>query len=155
MAKKEKPVYRDYDGAMTQKQAKWYDKLDKCPKYIVSKRNVPWKGRIDIVGHPRIQAVGETLYESYYVDKKTGEQKSTLHFIVGAGGYERFAKPGKEVLLDDFKYPAWRPFAFDSYWSDYEQCIKYIVLQSWDEIRDYVSDRDYQGSLYVYKNPEQ
>lgn len=151
---KEKPHYYDYDGLLTQKQARWYYKLDKCPKYFVSKQNCPIGGRLEIVGTPRVQVVTdlrdtkcEGSYSDYYY--RDGYGFGTF----GAQGFERIYKKGKVCRSDEFKRPAWRPFALFVDWTGGDR--HYVLLQSWEEIFECVSDRDFSGSIDVYKNPEQ
>lgn len=151
---KEKTQYYDFNGLLTQKQARWYHKLDKCPKYFVSKHNHPIGGRLEIVGTPKVQVITDlmnTRYEGSYSDyyHKEGYGFGTF----GGQGFERIYKKGRVCRADEFKRPAWRPFALFTDWSSED--YHYVLLQSWEEIFEWASDRDFTGTINVYKNPEQ
>lgn len=151
-------TFYDYHGVLTQKQAKWYYKLDKCPKYFVKKHNKPIGGRIELVGHPRVQVCVDLFDDAAY-KREGGNPYDWYHkpgysfMTVGGQGWERCFRYGKECTVSEFKCPAWKPFCLVSDWSRGD--LEYILLESWEEIFDYASDRDFRGTLCVYKNPVQ
>ena len=153
---KEQVHYYDYDGKLTQKQAKWWHRLDKCPKYFVTKSNPVISGRLAVVGQVRIQQITDLMDYAPY--RRAGQSYSDYYhkpgfsfMTTGGQGYERVYKEGKVCLQSEFKVPAWRPIAFG-----YDRYMhETVILQSWEEIFEYVGDRDFEGSFSVYKNPEQ
>ena len=156
MGNKRTASFYDYDGRLSQKQAKWYYKLDKCPKYFITKHNHDIGGRLELVGRPKIQVITDLMNDPAY-RKHNCLYSDFYHkpgygfMTIGGQGYERIYKEGRIQEISDFKRPNWKPFClvYNSY--DYS----WNLLESWDDIFEYASDRDFKGTLCIYKNPEQ
>ena len=123
-----------------EKIEKWWDKnRTTAPSYCIKKSSKPL-GMIKITGKPIIYRVKQVNADSQFDDKVS----------VGGHGYEMYVTLSKEQLLSEFKEPKWTPFAY-TYDADAEE---YIKLFSWDQIIEYVNEKSFEGTLYVYKGPQ-
>ena len=120
---------------------KWWDNTKVTPVYVIKKSNKPIAGKIEIVGKPVI----------YKVKQVTGNKYDDL-VHVGSNRYEMKIDLKDEQLLSKFEDTKWTPVSVFTSW-DYNHGEQ-KVLKSWDEIRKYVNDRDFEGQIEIYKGPQ-
>ena len=129
-----------------EKIEKWWNTTKTAPQFIIRKTNVEINGREEIIGKPYIYKVkflgiGANRYDEY-----------DEIIYIGASGYEGVVNLKDKKELSSFNDTSWEPIAIFNDWTNSHGAQ--VILKSWGEIKAFVNDRNWEGTLPVYKGPQ-